>query len=159
MEEIDIGVDELPNGIKMCLSNSQDFLIEAEILAEKEHYRHSIGLVELAQEEMGKAQHFLDVFEDAIVSGNRRASLVKKTFSKHLVKLAFTPKPWVLSYSEKEKDLRSQFYSSGPTLRERSFYVDLQQGQWLWGNPELEQEEAIQFLVKELRTDCEMRLM
>jgi len=161
MEEIDVKVDDLPNGIRMCLSNSRDFLANAEILAERRHFRHCIGLIELAQEEMGKAQHFLDVFEDAILSGKRTASLAKRTFTKHLVKLAFTPKPWVLSpwvlsYSDKEYDLRSRFYSSGPILRERSFYVDLKQGQWLWGNPELEQEETTSFLVKELRIDCEM---
>jgi len=155
MEEIDVKVDELPDGVKMCLSNSRDFLTEAEILAKKGHFRHAVGLLELGYEEMGKAQHILDAFEDATLAGRRTARLAEGMFRKHLIKLASTPQPWVISYSEKEYDLRRRFCLFGPSLREKSFYVDLRQGEWLWGNPEFEREETIAFLVKESRIDCE----
>jgi AbiV family abortive infection protein len=154
-QETDVKVEKLTDGIKLCLSNSQNFLMEADILMGNKHFRHCIGLLELAMEEMGKAQHIVDVFEDSIVAGVKTTSLVKGVFKRHAHKLAFTPKPFVRSYSRQEKDLRQRFYSSGPELREKSFYVDFAQGQWVWGTPELERKDTITFLIREMQIDCE----
>jgi len=162
---IEIKVEKLVEGAQACISNARDFLIEAEMLMKKGYLRHSIGLLELGVEEMGKAQHILDAFEDATISGEETAWLVEGVFKRHLTKLAFTPMAWVPTRSCKDHTLRNhlrRFYSHGPSLREKSFYVDLDVngtlvgGRGLRGNPDLEKKVMISFLSKELRRDCQM---
>jgi AbiV family abortive infection protein len=149
-----VEVGKLADGVKTCLSNVQQFLDEAEILLNNGFLRHPIGLLELAEEEMGKAQHIVDVFEDATIAGHKRTGVTRATFRKHLAKLAFAPIPWVPSHSQRERHLRSRFASSGASIRERSFYVDYQRGRWAWGNSNLEDKKTILFLIRELRNDC-----
>jgi AbiV family abortive infection protein len=162
---IEIKVEKLVEGAQACISNARDFLIEAEMLMKNGHLRHSVGLLELGVEEMGKAAHILDAFEDATMSGEDTTWLVGGIFKRHLTKLAFTPMAWVPTRSCKDHTLRNhlrKFYSHGPNLREKSFYVDLDTsgalvgGRWLWGNPDLEKKETISFLLKGLRRDCQM---
>jgi AbiV family abortive infection protein len=150
-----INVNELHEGIMLCLQNARTFLEEAQILTEKKHLRHSIGLIGLAVEEMGKAHHFVDVLE--IAGMGEKPFLDVDVFRKHKVKLEYVPKPLVRE-SQKERRLRAhlkRFYSEAAILRERSFYVDFKAGRWQWGNPELEKRNIVSFIVKDLRVDCD----
>ena len=151
-----ISVHELCRGIMLCLQNARTFLEEAQILTEKNHLRHSIGLIGLAVEEMGKANHLVDVLEIAGIGD--RPFFDWSIFRKHPAKLEYVPKPFLRGESQKDRRLRDhlrRFYSETPILRQRSFYVDLKKGHWLWGNPELEKVNIVTFIIKDLRVDCD----
>jgi len=153
----EITFDDLHQGIMLCLRNARAFLEETQILAEKKHLRHSIGLLGLAVEEMGKAQHFADVLEIAAIEGEKVAALDEGVFWKHKAKLEYVPKPF-LRESKKERRLRAhlkRYYTETPALRARSFYVDFRAGRWLWGNPELEKLDIVSFIIKDLSVDCD----
>jgi AbiV family abortive infection protein len=131
-------------------------LAEADLLRENHHFRHSIGLIELAAEEMGKAQHIVSTLEDSLVLG-KAMTLEESVFRKHRSKLEYTPKLWTAPRTRKELKMRrllSALYKFGVRIRESSFYIDIVGGKWHWGNPNLEDEEFLAFASDELRTDC-----
>jgi len=143
-------------GIRLCLSNAEDFLAEADLLCKSRHFRHSIGLIELAAEEMGKAQHIAWTLEDSLVLG-KVMTFEASIFRKHGSKLGCVPKAWVAHRTRKERKMRrllSELYGRGVRIRESSFYVDIGEGKWHWGNPDLERKEFLAFASRELRTDC-----
>jgi AbiV family abortive infection protein len=147
---------ECVHGIRLCLSNTEDFLAEADLLSRNRHFRHSVGLLELAAEEMGKAQSIVWTLEDSLVLG-RVMTLEADIFRKHPPKLGCAPKAWVAHRPRKERKLRrllSELYGRGMRIRESSFYVDIAGMKWHWGNPDLEDEEFLAFASNELRIDC-----
>lgn len=131
-------------------------MAEADLLRKNRHFRHSIGLMELAAEEMGKAQHIVDTLEDSLVLG-KVMTLDPSIFRKHRSKLEYMPKGWWAPRTREERKMRrllSELYEFGVRIRECSFYIDIAEGKWHWGNPDLEDEEFLAFASHELRADC-----
>jgi len=115
----------------MCVSNAREFLAEAALLTANRHNRHAVGLLELAVEELGKAQHMVHCSEDATILGKKSTTMILRVTRSHQWKLLFSPKGHVASHSREERRMRNRLrrsYSAGTTLRERSFYVDHRRG-------------------------------
>jgi len=158
-QTVEISVDAIEEGIRSCVFNAREFLAEATLLAENKHSRHAVGLLELAVEELGKAQHMAHCVEDATILGEKSTIITWSLIRSHKWKLRFSPKGYVGTHSREERRMRNRlrrFYSEGTTLRERSFYVDYKRGRWQWGNLGLEEEKTISFVAQEVRIESEM---
>lgn len=158
-QTVEISVYATEEGIRSCLFNAREFLTEATLLSENKHNRHAVGLLELAVEELGKAQHMAHCLEDATILGEKSATITRSLIRLHKWKLRFSPKGHVRIHSREERRMRNRltrFYSAGTTLRERSFYVDYKRGRWQWGNLGLEEEKTISFVGQEVRIESEM---
>jgi AbiV family abortive infection protein len=128
------------------------FLDEASLLIENHYLRHSVGLIELAAEEIGKATHILDIMGDATILRKRVVNVDPTMFRKHTAKLKASPIGGLNEQTKRERRLHKvliRFMSSGSILRQRSFYVDLRRN-WRWGSPRLERKNILWYVINEL---------